>query len=237
MKEEEEGESDEEEEEEESDEDLGFEIKLDTTATDPKKHSSFTPISLQQNAKSDSQTEQTENNNRTLVPTPSQNRENIFDAEYLETGDRPWNKPGADITDYFNYGFTDKTWEAYHYKQKKKRMAHSMKERIGVYEASTDDSTMDLPPEISGNRSSSYSQQDSRSSSSRGNRDNRSSSSSSSWQDPRDSRSSHRRRPDDDIVHLGGDNHGDEYTITPDPYYDSRDHRDDRRRPSPSKYK
>ena len=33
------------------------------------------------------------------------------DMESLE--DKPWRKPGADITDYFNYGFTEETWAAY----------------------------------------------------------------------------------------------------------------------------
>ena len=33
------------------------------------------------------------------------------DMESLD--DKPWRKPGADITDYFNYGFTEETWAAY----------------------------------------------------------------------------------------------------------------------------
>ncbi|KAI7908271.1 Fip1 motif-domain-containing protein, partial [Cokeromyces recurvatus] len=32
--------------------------------------------------------------------------------------DKPWRKPGADITDYFNYGFNEITWRAYCAKQK-----------------------------------------------------------------------------------------------------------------------
>ena len=35
--------------------------------------------------------------------------------------DRPWRKPGADITDYFNYGFTEETWNTYCERQKKLR--------------------------------------------------------------------------------------------------------------------
>ena len=34
-----------------------------------------------------------------------------IDMENLE--EKPWRKPGADITDYFNYGFTEDTWAAY----------------------------------------------------------------------------------------------------------------------------
>lgn len=33
--------------------------------------------------------------------------------------DKPWRKPGADITDYFNYGFDEITWSAYCSKQDK----------------------------------------------------------------------------------------------------------------------
>ena len=35
--------------------------------------------------------------------------------------DKPWRKPGADLTDYFNYGFTEVTWQAYCTRQRKLR--------------------------------------------------------------------------------------------------------------------
>uniref|UniRef100_A0A2C9LDK7 Pre-mRNA polyadenylation factor Fip1 domain-containing protein n=1 Tax=Biomphalaria glabrata TaxID=6526 RepID=A0A2C9LDK7_BIOGL len=41
-----------------------------------------------------------------------------FDLNSLSTDEMPWRKPGADITDYFNYGFTEETWKAYCEKQK-----------------------------------------------------------------------------------------------------------------------
>ncbi|CAF3329353.1 unnamed protein product [Rotaria socialis] len=35
-------------------------------------------------------------------------------CEYdIMNGDKPWKKPGADITDYFNYGFTEEIWAQY----------------------------------------------------------------------------------------------------------------------------
>ena len=34
--------------------------------------------------------------------------------------------PGADITDYFNYGFTEDTWKQYCEKQRRLRMEISM---------------------------------------------------------------------------------------------------------------
>jgi len=45
------------------------------------------------------------------------------DLESLE--DKPWRKPGADITDYFNYGFTEETWAAYCSRQKRIRINES----------------------------------------------------------------------------------------------------------------
>ncbi|EIJ94468.1 hypothetical protein NEPAR06_0465 [Nematocida parisii] len=35
--------------------------------------------------------------------------------------DKPWNRPGEDITDYFNYGFNEHTWKEYIAKQKRLR--------------------------------------------------------------------------------------------------------------------
>ncbi|XP_077461327.1 pre-mRNA 3'-end-processing factor FIP1 isoform X2 [Stigmatopora argus] len=36
--------------------------------------------------------------------------------------EKPWRKPGADLSDYFNYGFNEDTWKAYCEKQKRLRM-------------------------------------------------------------------------------------------------------------------
>merc|ERR1719430_2114470 len=45
------------------------------------------------------------------------------DLESIE--DKPWKKPGADITDYFNYGFTEDTWQAYCSRQRRMRVNKS----------------------------------------------------------------------------------------------------------------
>jgi pre-mRNA 3'-end-processing factor FIP1 len=42
----------------------------------------------------------------------------IFDVDLDAFEDRPWRKPGADLTDYFNFGFNEQTWKAYCMKQK-----------------------------------------------------------------------------------------------------------------------
>ncbi|GLG99930.1 Putative polyadenylation factor i complex subunit fip1 [Gryllus bimaculatus] len=46
-----------------------------------------------------------------------------YNLDSLE--DKPWRKPGADITDYFNYGFNEETWRAYCERQKRIRIHES----------------------------------------------------------------------------------------------------------------
>ncbi|KAG8310929.1 hypothetical protein J6590_054252 [Homalodisca vitripennis] len=46
-----------------------------------------------------------------------------YNLDSLE--DKPWRKPGADITDYFNYGFNEDTWRAYCERQKRMRIHES----------------------------------------------------------------------------------------------------------------
>ncbi|OBZ86574.1 Pre-mRNA polyadenylation factor fip1 [Choanephora cucurbitarum] len=46
------------------------------------------------------------------------NGEPITDVDLDNVEDKPWRKPGADITDYFNYGFNEITWRSYCAKQK-----------------------------------------------------------------------------------------------------------------------
>ena len=41
------------------------------------------------------------------------NGQTAVEVDLDSLDDKPWRKPGADITDYFNYGFTEETWAAY----------------------------------------------------------------------------------------------------------------------------
>lgn len=57
------------------------------------------------------------------VPTEEEREDeaqNILNYDIESFVDKPWNKPGADITDYFNYGFNETTWKEYCSMQKKK---------------------------------------------------------------------------------------------------------------------
>jgi pre-mRNA 3'-end-processing factor FIP1 len=40
-----------------------------------------------------------------------------FDRDFPSESTKPWRKPGADISDYFNYGFDEFTWASYCLKQ------------------------------------------------------------------------------------------------------------------------
>lgn len=42
----------------------------------------------------------------------------IFDVDLAAMADKPWRRPGADISDWFNYGFDEISWEAYIYRRR-----------------------------------------------------------------------------------------------------------------------
>lgn len=46
---------------------------------------------------------------------------NMYDYDPQTMKDKPWLKPGADISDYFNYGFTEATWVKYCEMQRENR--------------------------------------------------------------------------------------------------------------------
>lgn len=46
----------------------------------------------------------------------------VMEADMESFEEKPWRKPGADLSDYFNYGFNEDTWKAYCEKQKRLRM-------------------------------------------------------------------------------------------------------------------
>jgi pre-mRNA 3'-end-processing factor FIP1 len=58
----------------------------------------------------------------------------ILDVDPESLEDKPWRKPGADITDYFNFGFNEFTWRAYCSKQKAIRDEQGANRRINVCE-------------------------------------------------------------------------------------------------------
>ena len=56
--------------------------------------------------------------------TPTVQGKNVFDLNPSEFEDRPWLKSGANIADYFNFGFTEETWNEYAEKQRLLRLEY-----------------------------------------------------------------------------------------------------------------
>jgi hypothetical protein len=153
---------------EEEEEEEEFEVKL----TDETETKTIQPQVQKQHISLQPASAVTKDNDHTitskfLVPTPSQSKDNLYtmttnEIEFanLAPEERPWNKPGADITDYFNYGFNEESWNAYCKKQQKKRVEQSHQEKIGVYEAPTEE-YVEFPPELKRNiNSDSYAEVD-----------------------------------------------------------------------------
>lgn len=82
------------------------------------------------------------------INAPGQlNGQNIFDVDLDTFEEKPWNKPGADITDFFNYGFTEITWRQYCAKQKQVRDEYGGHKKIAVFDGGAAASMMPpLPP-------------------------------------------------------------------------------------------
>ncbi|CAB4055798.1 FIP1L1 [Lepeophtheirus salmonis] len=102
-------EPDEDEEEDDSDDD-GFRITIDQNKIEEAK-SSYSNASASFGVKN--------RNVGNINGVPAHE----LDIDSLD--EKPWKKPGADITDYFNYGFTEETWQAYCNRQRKMRVGES----------------------------------------------------------------------------------------------------------------
>ncbi|KAL5209336.1 hypothetical protein ABZP36_004959 [Zizania latifolia] len=75
----------------------------------------------------------------------------IFDIDIDTTfEEKPWKYPGADISDFFNFGMDDEKWKDYCKQLDQLRLESTMQSRIRVYESgrSEQDYDPDLPPEL-----------------------------------------------------------------------------------------
>ncbi|KAL1922726.1 uncharacterized protein VTP21DRAFT_9102 [Calcarisporiella thermophila] len=66
------------------------------------------------------------------------NGQSILEVDPESFEDKPWRKPGADISDYFNFGFNEVTWRIYCQKQKQIREERGNQRKINVYESQPD---------------------------------------------------------------------------------------------------
>ncbi|PRP87125.1 putative pre-mRNA polyadenylation factor FIP1 [Planoprotostelium fungivorum] len=72
------------------------------------------------------------NSNPTLTGSLPPGVKSVLDTEMDNLEDKPWRKPGVDITDYFNYGFNEESWRNYVSKQVSMR-AELSSTQIPVY--------------------------------------------------------------------------------------------------------
>ena len=57
----------------------------------------------------------------------------IYEVDMANMTDKPWRRPGSDISDWFNYGFDEISWEAYCYRRRELgEMATVMKANLIV---------------------------------------------------------------------------------------------------------
>eukprot|EP00043_Microstomoeca_roanoka_P013266 m.129862 g.129862 ORF g.129862 m.129862 type:complete len:407 (+) comp15710_c0_seq1:224-1444(+) len=65
-----------------------------------------------------------------LDPTAMYKGVNILDLQLETLPEKPWREPGADISDYFNYGFNEETWKLYAKKQVElRKLAESLRQQ------------------------------------------------------------------------------------------------------------
>ncbi|XP_014470603.1 PREDICTED: pre-mRNA 3'-end-processing factor FIP1 [Dinoponera quadriceps] len=78
-----------------------------------------------------------------------------FNLDQLE--DKPWRQPGADITDYFNYGFNEETWRAYCERQKRMRNESGVGLILNTGSGGSNPGSMRMPQVAITNDNSKYS--------------------------------------------------------------------------------
>lgn len=60
------------------------------------------------------------------LPQTGKQQKSVFELDIDALEDKPWRKPGVDITDYFNYGFNEDSWRAYSEKQVRNAMCDAV---------------------------------------------------------------------------------------------------------------
>lgn len=69
-----------------------------------------------------------------MLPTPTQQfttmQKSVYDLEIGKLTEKPWLERGADLSDYFNYGFNEETWKLYCERQMQMRLEASSLAKI-----------------------------------------------------------------------------------------------------------
>ncbi|KAL1669523.1 hypothetical protein GGF50DRAFT_95208 [Schizophyllum commune] len=73
----------------------------------------------------------------------------IIDLDLAALADKPWRRPGADLSDWFNYGFDEISWEAYCYRRRDLgELADVLKANVLNFSGMPEDQLTQLPPEV-----------------------------------------------------------------------------------------
>lgn len=58
----------------------------------------------------------------------------ILEVDLTAMAEKPWRRPGSDISDWFNYGFDEISWDAYCYRRRDLgELANVLKTNVLVY--------------------------------------------------------------------------------------------------------
>ncbi|CAL1694659.1 unnamed protein product [Somion occarium] len=73
----------------------------------------------------------------------------ILEIDLSALAEKPWRRPGADLSDWFNYGFDELSWEAYCYRRREiGEVASVLKTNVLNFAGMPEDQLTALPPEI-----------------------------------------------------------------------------------------
>ncbi|KAH7886224.1 hypothetical protein F5I97DRAFT_1878579 [Phlebopus sp. FC_14] len=73
----------------------------------------------------------------------------ILEVDLVAMPEKPWRRPGSDISDWFNYGFDEISWEAYCYRRRDLGdLANVLKTNVLNFAAMPEDQLTALPPEL-----------------------------------------------------------------------------------------
>ncbi|KIJ66421.1 hypothetical protein HYDPIDRAFT_180849 [Hydnomerulius pinastri MD-312] len=73
----------------------------------------------------------------------------ILEVDLSAMAEKPWRRPGSDISDWFNYGFDEISWEAYCYRRRDLgELANVLKTNVLNFAAMPEDQLSALPPEL-----------------------------------------------------------------------------------------
>ncbi|KZO94095.1 hypothetical protein CALVIDRAFT_234099 [Calocera viscosa TUFC12733] len=73
----------------------------------------------------------------------------IYEVELQSLTEKPWRRSGSDLSDWFNYGFDEISWEAYCLRKKElAELSAALKQNVIAYTGMPENQLLALPPEM-----------------------------------------------------------------------------------------